>query len=686
MEPGAVFKRSLPFLSVLALFYLLLTTVPASVYSGDDGETITASCTLGIQHPPGYPLYSLAGRLFTFIPAGDICFRLYMMSAALACVNFLLIYFFTLRLLPAIGINRHPAVLPYIPAFIFATGYTAWQQSIIAKGGIYIMNIMFVILISMSLFELLTSGKKEKWFYLSSFLYGVSLGNHLMLQIISLPAYCWLVYRSGILRSINFKTASTAAFLFLPGIAVYSFLPIRAGIAYLNWGDPSNLENFRTVITRWQYTGSEIARSFGSAWNQLATFFSSAAYESLGVGLALAAAGAYFIYKRSKDLFYYLLAIPALCMLATTFYLNLSKEHLYIMETYITPMYFPLAVLAAAGIFFIAGKAAGLTGIRALTVETVIFLAVFAAQTVYFYPRLDKSRYFFVYDYVKNMLDSLEENSMIFITGDGVVFPCWYFKYIKKYRPDVAVIGSAVLPMQWVRDGIKRQNPWIRVPGVKTKNIGTESIGYLINALIKMNFNSFNIYFSYNTPEVNSLDADMKLMPKGMVYKIAPAGQAYVSDKFIVSNENLWKYYNMRGIYGGYREFIGDKTVNLYVQDYSVSKNHTGTFFEDSLFYGKSLEYFTLAHDIEPQDNEYIYNMGNAEFNLKHYDAAIINYKKSIALKPDYENGWYNLGVAYYTIRNFPESLAAFEQVIKINPARKDVLSNIALIKGLVGH
>ena len=50
-------------------------------------------------------------------------------------------------------------------------------------------------------------------------------------------------------------------------------------------GDPSSLENFLQVITRWQYTGSEIAKSFGSAFNDFLAKFLPTGYASLWAGL-----------------------------------------------------------------------------------------------------------------------------------------------------------------------------------------------------------------------------------------------------------------------------------------------------------------------------------------------------------------------------------------------------------------
>lgn len=684
MEAKNLFQKALPFLFTIAVFYMLISCVPASVYSGDDGETITASCTLGIQHPPGYPLFSLIGKIFSFIPVGEPAFRVCLAPVFFASLNFLLIYLFFSRLLPVIGIQNYPYIFRFLPSFIYAAGFTIFQQSIIVKGGIYTLNNFFTILLSLILLEMLVDPSRRKWLFLFSLVFGLSLGNHLMIEIITLPAYAFILLSSGALKQKKPRDFATAAFFFLCGTFIYSYLPLRAGSAVLNWGDPSTPENFFQVLTRWQYVGGEIAKSFGSMLAQFVKFFSAAGYAMLWAGLFFAAFGAAFLFRRSRPVFAYLLIIPAMCLLAVTFYLNLAQDKIYIMETYITPVYFPFSVMCVLGIYFILKKLPGPLKANAFKGTAAAVLALFAFQALYFYPKLDKSRYFSAYDYVRNILDSTEENSILFLTGDGVVFPCWYLQIVKKYRPDVASIGTAVLPMQWVRDGVKRMHPHVQMPLITLKKIGTESTGRIIDAIIKKNFSTSNLYFSYNKPEENALDKVLTLMPKGIVYKVVAAEYAYVSDKYLKALENIWKFYRLRAVNGTLRRYNEDKARNIYASDYAVSCNQAGTFLEDNLFYTVSLGYFEKASSIAPWDHEFVYNTGNAYYNLMDFETAISRYKKSISMDPKYENARFNLGVTYYTMKRYPEAIAAFEELLRINPARRDVQANINLIRDLI--
>ena len=70
-------------LAVPLLVYLL-TLAPTITWAhdgADGGDLITAAYTLGVPHPPGYPVYCLLGHLFAHLPLRDVAWRLNLMSA-----------------------------------------------------------------------------------------------------------------------------------------------------------------------------------------------------------------------------------------------------------------------------------------------------------------------------------------------------------------------------------------------------------------------------------------------------------------------------------------------------------------------------------------------------------------------------------------------------------------------------
>src|SRR5205807_9860270 len=67
----------------LALFALYAATAPRTVALEDDGLFILSSYFLGIEHPPGYPLHTLLGKLFTYLPVGSVAYRVHLLSGVL---------------------------------------------------------------------------------------------------------------------------------------------------------------------------------------------------------------------------------------------------------------------------------------------------------------------------------------------------------------------------------------------------------------------------------------------------------------------------------------------------------------------------------------------------------------------------------------------------------------------------
>jgi len=68
-----------------AVFALYASGACPTIYVGDSGELVTAVARLGIPHPTGYPLYVLAGKLWTLaVPVGSIAWRMSLFSALAA--------------------------------------------------------------------------------------------------------------------------------------------------------------------------------------------------------------------------------------------------------------------------------------------------------------------------------------------------------------------------------------------------------------------------------------------------------------------------------------------------------------------------------------------------------------------------------------------------------------------------
>src|SRR5437762_4909974 len=55
-------------------------TAARDIVVGDSPELIMAAATLGVAHPPGYPLFTMLGHVFSLMPLGSIPFRVNLLS------------------------------------------------------------------------------------------------------------------------------------------------------------------------------------------------------------------------------------------------------------------------------------------------------------------------------------------------------------------------------------------------------------------------------------------------------------------------------------------------------------------------------------------------------------------------------------------------------------------------------
>ncbi len=95
-----------------------------------------------------------------------------------------------------------------------------------------------------------------------------------------------------------------------------------------------------------------------------------------------------------------------------------------------------------------------------VAVSSILFAAVPLLMMIVNFHDHDRSGRYVAGDYAFNMLESLEEDAVIFTNGDNDTFPLWYAQEVEGVRRDVRVANLSLLNTPWYVRQLKNQ--WSR--------------------------------------------------------------------------------------------------------------------------------------------------------------------------------------------------------------------------------
>ena len=91
------------------------------------------------------------------------------------------------------------------------------------------------------------------------------------------------------------------------------------------------------------------------------------------------------------------------------------------------------------------------------------------------------------------------------------------------------------------------------------------------------------------------------------------------------------------------------------------------------------LEALQRYTELEPDDANAWYNMGNAYAEKGEYDEAISCYRKAVEIKPDKHEAWNNMGNAYAEKGEYDEAISCYRKAVEIKPDKHEAWNNIGI-------
>ena len=470
-----------------------VATLSPTLPPGDSGDLITAAATLGLAHPPGYPLFVILGHLFTLLPIGSPAYRVNLMSAVCDAIAVGIVAVFidcvARDITPADRNTPHRAALALMAgvvgalALAFATQF--WSYSLVAE--VFALNNFFAATLLLLAFTWYQDPRR-RW-ALWAFFLGSGLAACDQQTIVLLAPGLGTLLLGGIRRvraaggrwvSHVTREFAVGVLLLMAGLLPYLYLPISASRhPPLLWGDPSTLSGFLGMVTRSAYGSfSLVAGGVHGTIGENLSAFAGDIVQSFGpVGLLLAALGVLSLARHRPAVG---IALVLAFLVSGPLFLAYANPPLsgllagVYARFYILPSV-PLAALVGTGAFQ-AGvwvvqltRRVGRPSLRPVRVAApavlgLLLVALTAVPAVARTSSVDQSGNRMTIDFIRDLLSPLDQHAVLLAEGDTSVLGTWYVQNVERFRPDVDVIAVPLLYFQWYIDAERRGHPDVIIP------------------------------------------------------------------------------------------------------------------------------------------------------------------------------------------------------------------------------
>ncbi len=235
--------------SFLIPFVIYILTLEPKLVGGDTGWYANQIPEMTLMVPTGYPTFSMFLKLFTYLPIGDLAYRLNLFSVIFGALT-------TLFLFLAINKLLKNEFISFISSMIFAFIVPFW--SVANRLEFDTLNTFFIILLIFSAI-VYSENKTRKYLYFFFFCLGLSLTNHpLTFFVVPAIALYVIIINPQIFKSLKAIFIS-AAFFILPLLS-YFYLLIRS---LQGFGAVNNLLRLFYYVTGRGVTGEIHGGSFG---------------------------------------------------------------------------------------------------------------------------------------------------------------------------------------------------------------------------------------------------------------------------------------------------------------------------------------------------------------------------------------------------------------------------------------
>jgi hypothetical protein len=519
----------------LAATGLYFATAARDITLGDTAELVTVAATLGVAHPPGYPLLTLLAHLLTVIAPGPIPFRANLLSVVAGGITTGLVVLVAHRLTA----NRIAAAGA---ALLLTVQPLFWEWSLALEA--FALNACLALAVLYALIRWDEDDSRPSWLVVAALFTGLGVANHLTIVAVAAPALVALwIHRRALFEQP--KMALLPALALLPGFLLYGYLPWAAARGpALNWGQISSFSDLAGHFLRTDYgtftLSSLVSPSPPSAL--LGAFFVSfTAAEAVlvGTGLVLAAL------RRRQAL--WTLGLTAL--LSGPIFAGLSSFNLdrpgfgWILGRFFV---LPHALLAPIAAFAIAEAWSWLTRVLGPTQARLVPVTIGAAlgalilSTVWTqYGSIDQRSNHLARQFATDILASLPPHAVLVSSSDAVTLTVAYLQAVESARPDVTQLMTGPLSRgEWYIRELRLRDRDLKIPFERYDPISqATSLRAIVDA------NPDRTFVLMGAPPDGSLEPAYWLLPMGLTLVVEPQSRDVALVDLDAGNDRLFAGY-----------------------------------------------------------------------------------------------------------------------------------------------
>jgi len=441
--------------AVFALFAVLyIATAATTLLGGDAGEFAVIFADGGTAHPPGYPLYSMYLRAFSWLPLESPAHGASVATALLGAAAVALLY----AAARAWGCDRMESTFGTL-----AVGLAPHLWLYHTSPEVFALNNA----VAAAIFWAAAPGAPIRGtgrIAALGLLAGLGLSNHHTIVLVA-PIGLWGVYR-GLVETEASRTVALGAGLgaLLLALVPYGYLPYVAVYdTGWRWDEPTSFGNVVEVVLRRNYGTFQMTAQGGTVdpFGQLALFARTVPLDLhivpvlvavLGVAKLLAT-GMQSVWEPQHS---YIAALSASFLLSGPLFVTLLTLDFDGVGTVLLRRFHLLPELQI-GLLGALGAAAfrGARPRHSIALVILAALALAAAPRIWSTKQQHQSPA--VEQYVRDTFETLPDDAIVLGMGDHNFFGALYLRRALGRRSDIDYIDAFLLAHRWYVDRVDRR-------------------------------------------------------------------------------------------------------------------------------------------------------------------------------------------------------------------------------------